>query len=255
MIDRDVVRMLYRAWRYRWKLDRAEIRFMLGHLRPGDTVVDIGAHKGGYAFWMHRAVKPGGRVVCFEPQPELAAGLVRMKAALRLDGLEVENRALSSRAGSMTLAVPGTRPSPSGTLEPGLVTGEHAAYPVPVTTLDDHFGVESRVRLIKCDVEGHELEVFRGGERLLGAQQPILMFECEARHLLRHTADALFSLLGALGYDGFFFTRAGLQPLREFDAASHGSPASPAYANNFAFIAAAGPPRGRRVDPAGAKPV
>ncbi len=98
MISRDAVRMLYRAWRYRWKLDREEIRFVRGHLAPGDTAVDIGAHKGAYAYWMHRAVTPGGREVCFEPQPELAQYLGRMKTALRLDRLEVKNLALSSRA-------------------------------------------------------------------------------------------------------------------------------------------------------------
>lgn len=237
MISRDAVRMLYRAWRYRWRLDREEIRFVRRHLAPGDTAVDIGAHKGAYAYWMHRAVAPAGRVVCFEPQPELAGYLGRMKAALRLDRLEVENLALSSRAGEMTLAVPGGRPSPSGTLEAGLIEGAHATYPVHVTTLDDHFGADTPVRLIKCDVEGHELEVFRGGERLLRAQRPLLLFECEERHHRRHTSGEVFAFLEGLGYQGCFFARGGLRPLREFDPARHGELSSAEYANNFVFRA------------------
>lgn len=235
MMSLDALRMLYRAWRYRWKLDRAEIAFVRRCLAPGDTAVDIGAHKGAYAYWMHRAVTPGGRVVCFEPQPALAAYLGRMKAALRLERLEVEPLALSSRAGTMTLTVPGGGTSPSGTLEAGLVAGEHAAYPVRVTTLDEHLGPEAPVRLIKCDVEGHELEVFRGAERLLRARRPILMFECEARHHTRDTPAEVFAYLAGLGYAGRFFTREGLQPLAAFDPARHGDPASPQYANNFAF--------------------
>jgi FkbM family methyltransferase len=236
MISRDAVRMLYRAWRYRWKLDRQEIRFVRAHLAPGDTAVDIGAHKGAYAYWMHRAVAPGGRVVCFEPQPELAAYLARMKSALRLERLEVENLALSSRRGEMTLAVPGLATSPSGTLESGLVAGDHTSYPVHVTTLDDHFGAATPVRLIKCDVEGHELDVFRGGERLLRAQRPLLLFECEERHHRRHTSGDVFAFLAGLGYEGSFFTHAGLRPLSEFDPARHGDPSRPEYANNFAFL-------------------
>ena len=240
MIGRDAVRMLYRAWRYRWKLDREEIRFVRRNLAPGDTAVDIGAHKGAYAYWMHRAVAPAGRVVCFEPQPELAESLRRMKSALRLDRLEVESLALSSRSGEMTLTVPGRRSSPAGTLEAGLIAGPHAAYPVRVTTLDQHLGTESPVRLIKCDVEGHELEVFRGGEGLLRAWRPILLFECEERHHRRHTSADVFAFLEGLDYEGFYFARGGLRPLREFDPGLHGDPARAGYVNNFAFLPRAG---------------
>ncbi len=137
----------------------------------------------------------------------------------------------------MMLAVPGGRASPSSTLEAGLIEGAHATYPVRVTTLDDHFDADTPVRLIKCDVEGHELEVFRGGERLLRAQRPLLLFECEERQHRRHTSGEVFAFLEGLGYQGFFFARGGLRPLREFDPARHGEPSSAEYANNFAFWA------------------
>ena len=238
MLTGAALRMLYRAGRYRWKLDRAEIAFVRARLRPGDTAVDIGAHKGAYAFWMHRAVMPGGRVVCFEPQPELAAYLRRMKQALRLDGLEVENLAVSSRAGEMEMSVPGGGASPCATLEPGLITGEHARYAVRVTTLDQHLGAQGSVRLIKCDVEGHELDVFRGAEGLLRTSRPALLFECEARHHRRSSPAEVFAFLAALGYEGHFFTRDRLRPLREFDPARHGDAAGAEYANNFAFVPA-----------------
>jgi FkbM family methyltransferase len=158
-----------------------------------------------------------------------------MRKALRLGRLEVENLALSSRAGEMTLSVPGAHSSPAGTLEAGLVTGAHASYLVRVTTLDEHFGDGAPVRLIKCDVEGHELEVFRGGEALLKAHRPILVFECEERHHRRHTSQDVFAFLEGLGYEGGFFARGGLRPLREFDPAVHGDPECSGYANNFAF--------------------
>jgi FkbM family methyltransferase len=240
MIGGAALRMWYRAGRYRWKLDRAEIAFVLRRLRPGDTTVDVGAHKGAYAFWMHRAVMPGGRVIGFEPQPELAAYLRRMKRALRLDGLDVEELAVSSRAGEMEMSIPGGGASPSGTLEAGLVTGPQTRRTVRVTTLDEHLGADHPVRLIKVDVEGHELDVFRGAESLLRARRPVLLFECEARHLRRHTIADVFSFLAGLGYQGWFFARAGLRPVAEFDPARHGDPAGADYANNFAFLAADG---------------
>ena len=72
-------------------------------------------------------------------------------------------------------------------------------------------------------------------ERLLREQRPIIVFECEERYHPRHSARDVFAFLEALGYEGAFFSRKGLRPLREFDAARHGDPSSRDYANNFAF--------------------
>jgi len=235
MMSREAIRMAYRAWRYRLGADRQEIQFVRENLSPGDTAVDIGAHKGGYAYWMHQAVVPHGRVLCFEPQPQLAQYLNRMKAAIPLERLEVVNLALSSRRGEMTLAVPEGGPSPGATLESGLLKGPHILYLVGVSTLDDQIGPETPVRLIKCDVEGHEYEVFRGGERLLRAHHPILLFECEDRHVRRQSWRDTFAFLEEIGYQGAFFSRKGLRSIREFDPVRHGEPTSPEYANNFVF--------------------
>lgn len=236
MTQWDGIRMRVRAWRYRHKLDRAEIRFVREHLRPGDAALDIGAHKGGYAYWMCRAVGPAGRVICFEPQPQLADYLRRMELALGFDQLTVENMGVSSTNGELTLHVPGGRPSPGSTLEAGLAEGG-AAYKVRVTKLDDYFREHppERLALVKCDVEGHELDVFRGGQELLRTQRPVVLFECEERHHTRYTSRDVFDYLANLGFEGFFFSRGTLQPLRDFHPSEHGDPAVPGYANNFLF--------------------
>ena len=41
---------------------------MMGLHLKGATVLDIGANKGIYCFWMMRAVGPSGNVIAFEPQ-------------------------------------------------------------------------------------------------------------------------------------------------------------------------------------------
>jgi len=235
MIIREAARMSYRAWRYRLALDPHGIRFMRRHLAPGDIAVDIGAHKGAYAYWMHKAVAPHGRVVCFEPQQQLVAYLTRMKSSVPLELLEVVNLALSSRRGEMTLAVPQGGPSPGATLESGKLDGPHILYLVGVTTLDEFFGADTPVKLIKCDVEGHEFEVFHGGERLLRKHRPILMFECEDRHHRQQDWRDVFAFLEGLGYQGAFFSRRGLRSLKEFDPVRHGVPKGREYANNFVF--------------------
>lgn len=232
-------RLLYRAWRYRWKLDPAEIAFVRAHARPATTAVDIGAHKGGYAYWMARAVGPSGRVIAFEPQPGLAAELRR--GFRRQPQVTIENLGLSDQEGQLTLRVPGRGSSPGASFETTAATADASQkISVPVSTLDACLArAHPRVSFVKCDVEGHELRVFTGAEKTLRAERPALLFECEQRHQNGRPIGAVFDFLGHLGYHGFFFVRGALRPLAEFDPARHQNPAAPGlYCNNFAFLPA-----------------
>ena len=71
MISNDYLRWIFRAWRYRLRIEKPEITFLLNHLKLGQVVLDIGAHKGAYTYWMSNRVGESGRVIAFEPQPEL----------------------------------------------------------------------------------------------------------------------------------------------------------------------------------------
>jgi FkbM family methyltransferase len=240
-MDLEQISWTYRAWRYRLVVEREEIRQLLRCLQPGDTVIDIGAHKGGFTYWMQKRVGRTGHVYAFEPQPQLADRLRRMIGPAMESHVTVENMALSSLNGEMVLTVPGNSPSPGASLEP-LPSNQHECqyYSVPVRTLDSYFfsRITRRVKLIKCDVEGHEMEVFRGGERILREQQPILIFECECRHRQNRSLDSVFDYLSTLGYTGHFFSNGKLHSIDRFDMARHqADPAQPIYANNFLFAA------------------
>ncbi|MDE3084545.1 MAG: FkbM family methyltransferase, partial [Verrucomicrobiota bacterium] len=130
------IRLIYRAHRYRWKLDPAEIAFVRAYVRPGTTAIDIGAHKGGYTYWMARAIGRAGRVIAFEPQPELAA---RLRYSFRKqDRVVVENMGVSDQCGKMSLIVPGRKPSPSASFEIIKTAYSDRSIDVQVTTLDSY---------------------------------------------------------------------------------------------------------------------
>ncbi len=230
-------RLFYRAHRYRWKLDPAEIEFVRDHAKPATTAIDIGAHKGGYAYWMARAVGPQGRVIAFEPQPELAA---RLRCSFQHRGhVTIENMGLSNQCGPLTLNVPGTGPSPGASFETTEVTTDATRkIKVEVSTLDVRLvSPHPRVSFIKCDVEGHELSVFMGAERTLRQERPALLFECEQRHHSHRDIAEVFNYLGSLDYRGFFFMGHELRPLAEFNPAQYQNPQAPdSYCNNFAFL-------------------
>lgn len=231
------LKWIYRAWRYRYRLERAEIRLLMQHLAAGDSAVDVGAHKGAYTYWMRQAVGPGGKVFAFEPQPLLAERLRSLVSGSGFSNVVVENLGLSSSGGTLLLNVPGDGTSPGASFEAGQGAGQ--SYPVQVTTLDDYFEHHdgSRVRLLKCDAEGHELEVFRGAGRLLAEVRPCLLFECERRHRSSGRVDDVFGWLQGLGYKGYFIGRDGARDIAEFDVErQQRSKDDPDYVNNFIFL-------------------
>lgn len=232
---RDRVALLVRAWRYRFRVDRHEIRHLLAHLAPGACAVDVGAHKGAYTHWMARAVGPGGRVFAFEPQPALAHRLRQALAAAGKGQVAVENLAISDRPGKLRLRIPAGGTTCGATLEPR--EGPAVEFEVQVTSLDryfeDHPGL--RVGFLKVDVEGHELAVFRGAERILRTDRPELLFECEARHLGTRPIGEVFRYLEDLGYEGCFYRGGRRIPVSAFRPEMQRFPGTRSYVNNFAF--------------------
>lgn len=197
----EVLHMRHRFWRCRFKSEAPSIRFILESDFAGGTLIDVGANKGVFSYYMSRAAGPVGTVHAFEAQPELGPHLESVRAAFGLDNLQVVSKGLSSGPGSMTMR---RDRAGSGTASFHHGAGDLEEIEIPVTTLDDYLGEVGRppVRFIKCDVEGHELEVFRGATETLRRDGPQLLFEC---HHSQAEDGRLFGFLTGLGYDGAFF--------------------------------------------------
>ncbi len=231
------LKFYYRAWRYRLKLEGKEILFMTNTLSPGDTAVDIGAHKGAYTYWMQKAVGRRGKVFSFEPQPSLAVYLESIITSLKLNQVKVENLGISSKAGSAELYVPGINPSPGATFAVPAENFEGTTLRVNIESLDDYFDkTKGRpIHLIKVDVEGHELKVFQGAERILKEDRPVLIFECENRHHTHDSMHDVFTFLEELGFKGGFYSGNRFYPFSLFNETEHQKSGHPGYVNNFIF--------------------
>ena len=141
----------------------------------GATVLDIGANKGIYCFWMMRAVGRSGRVIAFEPQPEMRDSIERRKLRFDWRNLRVMNVALSNSDGSMNLSRQKVGDG-SASLELARRRSTDATLDVQVTRLDAMPEETFRnLKFIKCDVEGHELNVFLGGEQTLRRHRPVVV--------------------------------------------------------------------------------
>ncbi|MGJ4945641.1 FkbM family methyltransferase [Bradyrhizobium sp. HKCCYLS1011] len=217
----EIARFHIRSWKARFRDHTTEFAAIRRHLRPGDTVCDVGANKGSFTSWLSRWCGEQGRVVAFEPQRELADRLAAVCAAAGLRNVTVEAKAVHAASGRRELYIP-VGHAPGASLNPPASPAERSdRVTVPVVALDDYFKPSERVTLLKVDVEGAELDVFRGARRILERDRPMLVFECETRHLVGRTIDDVFAYLAALGYRGSFVSSTGLQPLSAFDAAVH----------------------------------
>ena len=235
----DILRWVSRAWRYRLKVEKQEINFMLSHLKPGQTAIDIGAHKGAYTYWMSKYVGKDGKVFAFEPQPKLYNQLNKLLEHSNNNNVNLELLALSSSKGEATMVIPGKKTSPSASINNNKREGLGAKITVEKTTLDDYFCRQNQipVNFIKCDVEGHELDVLISGQKLLHKYQPIIALESEARHCGSDNVMAVFKLLSKLDYNGYFFNGALMSSLDNFDIYEYQlNPNKKIYVNNFFFI-------------------
>lgn len=197
---------LARCLRYRLRTERQQLKTLLHLDLTGATALDIGANKGIYSFWLSRAVGPAGRVIAFEPQPEMAEYIERR----HLRNVEVVNAALSDHDGSAALS---RKRVGDGSASLGRSIG--SAIDVKLMRLDD-FGPISNLKFIKCDVEGHELSVFRGAERLLRSTRPILQFESTPDEI-----EPIQSFLLRLGYSGMMFGENGCLAVEDIRRVPH----------------------------------
>jgi FkbM family methyltransferase len=133
-------------------------------VKPGMTVVEIGAAEGYYALTASRLVGDTGKVYAFEPFPksfELLARNVRRNGARNII---LEQKAVCDKIGMARLYL--SRKDP---LKNSLGTGRTETdrfIEVETTTLDAYFGNE-RVNFIKMNIEGSEPLVLRGMQNVL----------------------------------------------------------------------------------------
>jgi FkbM family methyltransferase len=140
--------------------DRAELRVMRASIRPGMRCVDVGANVGVTTAWLARLAGPAGRIHAFEPSPDNFAFLTRRRWPPHV---ELVQAAVGAAPGEVALHVSGD------------LNIDHRTYPtedaraqlrVPQVRLDDAVAAPS-IDFLKLDVQGYEVEVLKGAERLL----------------------------------------------------------------------------------------
>ena len=171
----------------------------------GAVFIDIGANIGVASLAMARKVK---WIIAFEPTRNAFEDLKFNASLNEFSNISSVPAAISSSSGVMAMRAEPWWGHNSIIADAAQSLGKPVVN-VPVLTLDsllpfvvetcEGFGFEDRV-LIKVDVEGHELEVFRGGSELLSKlDNVIICFEAWDETY----SQPCISHLERLGYEVF----------------------------------------------------
>jgi FkbM family methyltransferase len=170
---------------------------LMGEIRLGDTIVDVGAHCGLYSVAFAQRTGDIGRVHAFEPDP---ANFVRLEAHCRMNGIAgrvaLYQVAVADRDGSLGFV--------AGQGSESHIGADLANVSVKCVCLDSIFP-DRPVDLMKIDVEGFEEVVLRGAVSLLTSETRAPRSVCIEVHPyawppVGTTSESLLALLMACGY-------------------------------------------------------
>lgn len=139
--------------------EELSMNFFKNQIRPGDTVIDIGAHYGIYTLVARRKVGDKGRVISFEPAP--INNLILQKN-IKVNGygtVEVRSEAVSDSDELKDFNITEASDNPGFSVNPN--TDVLDVISVTSKTIDSMYKKQS-IHMMKIDAEGHEIEILRG---------------------------------------------------------------------------------------------
>src|SRR5262252_5955921 len=160
-------------------------------VRPGVTVVDVGANIGYNTVYASRRVGPAGRVVAIEPAADNVRILRENLAVNAIDNVVVHPVAAGRMREVRDLFLRGDVSAVNSLFAESVYAAVTGIEKVSVVPLDDL--VEGDADLVKLDVEGAELDALAGMTRLLRNPRLQLIAEWHPRlqEAAGHAANAL----------------------------------------------------------------
>ncbi|WP_339869207.1 FkbM family methyltransferase [uncultured Algoriphagus sp.] len=209
----DIAKQMGNAIYWRGAHDWAPIFVLEKYLKTGDTFIDVGANQGEYSLWAARKVGTNGKVVSFEPMPQL---FDQLTANIRLNEsfqktISPVKLGLSDKKGEVTLYA--SEDSNEGTNT--IYNTEKFSIElgkIQLDTLDEQIEELkiNKVNFLKIDVEGAELQVLKGALNTLKKHLPILLLEINKDACIAggYLPEDILELLKPFNYS---FSKIGLR--------------------------------------------
>ena len=152
-----------------------DVAFFSEFLRPGDTVVDVGANIGSLSLLASVLTGEEGRVLAVEPHPRIFQFQRQNIALNHAPQVEAHNVALGEATGQLHF-------TNDRSDDQNHVLNDDGGIVIPVTTLDTLAAGLPNITLLKIDVEGYELSVLNGASKTLD-RTDCVFYESWEQHL------------------------------------------------------------------------
>jgi FkbM family methyltransferase len=183
------------------------VQAVAGHLSPGATFVDVGAHIGYYSLKAASMVGPNGHVISIEPNPQTLPMLRGNIEASDARAVSVWPVACAESESTLQLyAAPRSNTGESSlskenASQDGPATASYSVRARPLDAIVKEAKLD-RVDVIKIDVEGAEFEVLKGAAQTLDDYRPVLIIEMVPNQLkaMGTSVDEVTQFLASHGY-------------------------------------------------------
>ena len=195
-----------------------EMAMQLKLIGPKDTVVDVGGNLGWYSMTIGKA-RPESRILVFEPIPSTYHWLLENIKKNKLYNITAHNYGFSDVAGTFGFYYDSTL-SVNASLE-NISNGKNVKnINCYVDTLDKYTkNNDVVIDFIKCDVEGAELLVFKGGTQTIERDKPIVFTEMLRKWTgkFKYHPNDIIAYFDRLGYNCYILRGDFLQYFRKVD--------------------------------------
>ena len=214
--------------------DENEIELLERFIEPGTDSIDVGVYRGVYSYEMSKYSK---NVHSFEPNP-IIFEYINKNLKKIINNIFLYNYALSNKNQVIDLKVPirnekYNRENFEEFYELGRATihqentfKRYEKFQITSKKIDE-FNFKNNISFIKIDVEGHELEVIKGGEEIISKNKPILLVEIEERYSQNKVSDTI-NYINKLGYISHYYDNKILKKTSELNNLS--------LFNNYIFL-------------------
>jgi FkbM family methyltransferase len=143
------------------KQDAFEIELLKKHIKPGDTVLDIGANIGFYATILSDIVGEKGKIHCFEPDTNNYNHLKKTTTSYK--NIIINNKAVGPKTEKLKIYTSKELNVDHRTYKPEEYDQE---IEIDAISIDDYLKGE-KVDFIKMDIQGFEMEAMKGMKETL----------------------------------------------------------------------------------------
>lgn len=197
---KSLIKRIPVAFTQNQRYDRQTVKVIRKVALSGRNFIDVGCHKGEIMD-LYLKYAPDGIHYGFEPIPAMKQALDRKFSGNT--NVVISSIALSDREGSSTFNFVISNPAYSGLVKRKYDhQGEKdTSITVQVGRLDDFLPAGFVPHLIKIDVEGGELQVFKGAIQTLKKYKPVVIFEhgLGASDCYGSTPEKVYTLLTECG--------------------------------------------------------